>query len=65
MISFEELEQSYDPEESASLKFAPITLCDVERSFSIHKSILNDKRYAFFFENLKMIFIINCNSSNF
>ena len=28
----------------AMLKYAPITTCDVERSFSVHKSIYSQKR---------------------
>lgn len=43
-------------------KRAPITSVDVERSFSMYKSVLADNRRSFLFENLKMIFVIYCNS---
>ena len=36
-------------------KFAPITSCGDERSFSKLKRILTSKRIGFTFENLKMI----------
>jgi hypothetical protein len=35
-------------------KYAPVTLCDVERSFSCYKTILSDNRRSFTFESLKM-----------
>ena len=41
--------------------FAPITSCDVERSFSKLKAILTSKRIGLTFENLKMIFVIYYN----
>ena len=36
-----------------SFKYALITSCDVERSFSQYKSILRSNRRSFVFENLK------------
>jgi hypothetical protein len=47
-------------EDLSSLKYAPIVSCDVERSFSNYKSMLQDNRRSFQFENLKSIFIISC-----
>lgn len=61
----EKLENIYSPEELTYFKFAPITSCEVERSFSKYKTILTDNRQSFCFENLKMTFVINCNASNF
>jgi len=49
-----------DPDKMAALKFAPITSCDVERSFSIYKTILSEKRTNFSPENLEMYLICNC-----
>ena len=40
-------------------KFAPLTSCDVERSFSIYKSILADNRMSFSMKNLEMYLICN------
>jgi hypothetical protein len=34
-------------------KYAPVTSCDVERSFSSYKTILRDNRRRFSFETLK------------
>jgi hypothetical protein len=41
-------------------KYAPVKLCDVERSFSSYKTILSDNR-RFSFETLKMHIVIYCN----
>lgn len=43
-------------------KYAPITSCDVERSFSRYKTILSDNRRGFSFDNLKMHVVISCNN---
>jgi hypothetical protein len=37
----------------SEIKYAPITSCDVERSFSWYKSVLRPNRRTFHFENLK------------
>lgn len=50
------------PEELSSFQYAPITSCDVERTFSKYKQVLGDQRRSFLFENLKMHVIIYCNS---
>ena len=49
------------PSELASYKFAPIVSVDVERSFSMLKQVLGDRRHSFTFENLKMVTVIHCN----
>jgi len=36
-----------------TIKYTSITSCDVERSFSRHKSVLRPNRRSFNFENLK------------
>ncbi|KAJ4431856.1 hypothetical protein ANN_20462 [Periplaneta americana] len=43
-------------------KYARLTSCDVERSFSQYKSSLRDNRHAFVMENLEMTFVVHCNS---
>jgi len=48
--------------ELTDFKFSPITSCDVERSFSIYKSIPTYRRQHFSFDNLKLDFIPHCNS---
>lgn len=46
-----------------AFKFAPITSCDVERSFSHYKNLLNDdRRCSFKFENIQMHFVSQLNS---
>jgi len=42
-------------------KFAPVTSCDVERSFSQYKAIFRPNRQIFNFENLKKHVIVYCN----
>jgi len=44
-------------------KFAPLTSCDVERSFSIYKTILTDNRTRFTPENLEMYLVSNCDQN--
>lgn len=43
-------------------KYAPITSVDVERSFSLYKHILSNRRFNFNENNLEMYLIINFNS---
>lgn len=54
---------SLDSEIISNLKNAPITSVDVERSFSVYKNILTDKRQSFLLANLEKHLIINCYSS--
>lgn len=49
------------PDEIQAYKYAPITSCDVERSFSAYKRVLDDCRRSFVFENLKKHLVIHCN----
>lgn len=44
-----------------SFKNAPITSCDVERTFSQYKHILTDRRHNLTMENLKKYMVIYCN----
>ncbi|KAJ4426495.1 hypothetical protein ANN_27309 [Periplaneta americana] len=43
-------------------KYARLTSCDMERSFSQYKSLFRDNRHAFVMENLEMTFVVHCNS---
>ena len=49
--------------EIASFKYAPVTSCDVERSFSLNKSTLSDHRRNRTFENLRMMLFVSSNSA--
>lgn len=51
-----------NPGDIACFQFAPIVSVEVERSFSIYKSVLADNRQSFLFENLRQVLIVNCNS---
>lgn len=55
-----EVEIDMAPNMIAALKYAPMTSCDVERSFSIYKNILADNRTSFKPENLEKYIICNC-----
>jgi hypothetical protein len=44
-------------------KYAPVTSCDAERSFSRYKVLLSDDRRSFLFDNFKMHVIIHCNTA--
>ena len=48
------------PNKIAAFKFAPLQSCDVERTFSVYKLILNKKRTNFTPENLEKYLICNC-----
>ena len=61
--SFQELTVDYEIDEIRSFKYAPITSCEVERTFSKYKSILSYDRKNLLFENLKMLFICYCNDN--
>lgn len=49
------------PDEIQAFKYAPITSCDVERSFSAYKRVLEDCRRSFIFESLKKHIVLYCN----
>jgi hypothetical protein len=49
-------------EKSYLFKYCPITSCDVERSFSRYKNLLEDNRRSFLLENLERHMIIYCNN---
>lgn len=53
------LNLTLEPNIIAVMKFAPISSCDVERSFSLYKNILTDNRTNFTESNLEMYVISN------
>lgn len=48
------------PSMCSCMKFALITLMDVERYFSTYKSILTKKRTSMASENMEKYFIVHC-----
>lgn len=54
----------YTISELGVFKCAPITSCDVERSFSQYKAIFRPNRQSFNFDNLKKHVIVYCNQFN-
>lgn len=58
----DEFIEALSPDELNAFSFAPITSCDVERSFSKYNQVLRDLRRSFLFENLKMHVVIYCNN---
>jgi len=58
----EELKINLNPDELASFKYAPITTCDLERSFSQYKSILRENRRRFDQSTLCKYMVIYYNS---
>lgn len=61
-VTFHEGEPEFNSNDLTYFKYAPITSCDVERSFSRYKSMLSENRRSFLFENFKMHVICYCNS---
>lgn len=45
-------------------KYAPVTSCDVERSFSKYKNLLNENRQSFCIENVEKHMIVYCNEND-
>lgn len=62
-VEFDNSELELDASDLTCFKYAPVTSCDVERSFSKYKAIVSDNRRSFKFENLKMHVVIQCNST--
>ncbi len=52
------LPQGFGPFEVARLKYAPVVSVDVERSFSMHKSVLTEQRTRFTEENLEKTCVV-------
>ena len=52
---------AYTITELSMFKYAPITSCDVEISFSQYKAIFRPNRQSFNFDNLKKHVIVYCN----
>lgn len=49
------------PNELTMFKYCPVTSSDVERSFSLYKGLLTEKRRSFTIENLEKHMIVYCN----
>lgn len=49
-------------EDLSSFKFAPITTCHIERSFSQYKHVLEGRDLNWEFDNLKKTFMLYCNN---
>lgn len=59
---FSEFPDDYSSDDFVYFKYAPITSVDVERTFSVYKTILSNNRRSFLFENLRKLLIIQCNN---
>ena len=58
-----EEDPALDSNDVTLFKYAPLTSCDVDRSFSQYKKILSDNCRSFLFENSKMHLVICCNAA--
>ena len=54
--------KNYSPLELSCFNSAPITSCDVERTFSKYKNLLSDNRKKLKIENIKKYLIVYCNN---
>lgn len=61
-FSIGELPGDLNPSDIVYFKYAPIVTVEVERSFSMYKSLLRDNRQSFSFENLQQLFVVHCNA---
>lgn len=55
----ENLPEYFTPSIVSDMKFAPLTSVDVERSFSLYKHILSDRRSNMSIEHMEKYIIIN------
>lgn len=55
-------EEEFTKEELYCFSHAPVTSCDVERTFSLYKTFFTDRRRSFTQENLRATFLVYCNS---
>jgi hypothetical protein len=62
--TFEEDDPELSSNDFTFFKYAQITSCEVERSFSHYKTMLSDNRRSFLFENFTICVIVYCNSEN-
>lgn len=58
----DEYVKSLSSNEILKFKYAPSTSVDVERSFSLYKTLLTDRRRKLKFENIKAHMIVYCNN---
>lgn len=58
----DKLPKNLTPCDMACYKYAPVVSCEVERIFSVYKTVLADNRRSFAFENLKKVLVVKCNS---
>lgn len=54
------LPDSIQPEAAMNFKYCPVVSVDVERTFSVYKTLLSDRRHNFTLENLEKYLIIYC-----
>lgn len=57
----DEFIDNLSPNELKAFQYAPAVSCDVERSFSDYKRVLENSRRSFVFDNLRKHLIIYCN----
>lgn len=57
------VELTISPTMASCFRYAPITSVEVERSFSLFKTILTDRRQNFTFEHLKKHLVVMCNNN--
>lgn len=55
---------NYSPAEISLFKNVPLSSTDLERTFSIYKTVLTERRRSFSFDNLKKYVVICCNARN-
>jgi hypothetical protein len=65
VIDGEDSDISMAPDIVARYKFAPVTSADTERSFSLLKYLLSERRQSLKFENLRKLLVVKGNSKIF
>ena len=55
-----DMPEGMSPKDIANFKFCPTVSVDVERSFSIYKNILTDKRHSLTKENVRKMIVTHC-----
>lgn len=57
----QELSDLLTTNEIPKFKYMPVSSCEVERVFSVYKTMLRDNRRSIIFENFKKLLVVKCN----
>lgn len=60
--SFDGFPEVIEADDTVNFKYVPINSVDIERSVSVYKNILLNRRRSFKFKNISKIIVVLCNT---